>query len=144
MITEREIKFIESIDCNFPYHNKQKCLKLIDIALTLSPDAMFFVIQEICRVPASMKSKISSESLFELLEVIKTKFEHQLKELVIEVACKLINGEELTVDDAISKMEIIKKYPRQYAAFSILYFSCDDKDEKLEPIMDSIRNEWNK
>ncbi len=35
-------------------------------------------------------------------------------------------------------MQIARKYPGQYAALSIIYFSCDDKNGELENVLDTI------
>jgi hypothetical protein len=34
-------------------------------------------------------------------------------------------------------------HPQQYAALSIIYFSIDDEDGKLEKVWNSITTEWN-
>jgi hypothetical protein len=142
MTTEEENIFIDKIDCNFPYHDRQECIKLIDTAATFSTNAMFAVIAEICRVPHSEKENVTTEFLLDLLSQTKSKFNHPLKEIVLDTADKMIQGTELKVDNAIAKMKIIKKYPGQLAALSILYFSCDDKDGKLEPVWKDIMNDW--
>jgi hypothetical protein len=144
MPTDIEIKFIDSIDCNFPYHDRQKCLRLIDEAAGISVNAIFSVTEEICRIPVSEKEKVQKSYLLDLLAYTKDKFEHPIKEIIFDTADKMIREQDLTVDEVIKGMEIIKEYRGQFAALSILYFSCDDKDEKLEPMFNQIRSDWNK
>ncbi len=67
MTPEKEIKFIDSIDCNVPYHDKEKCLRLIDEAAEISVNAVFSVTEEICRVPVSERDKIELSYLLDLL-----------------------------------------------------------------------------
>lgn len=129
MTTEAEIFFINRIGCSFPYHDKKSCLKLIEEAATLSTNAMFYIIEEICRIPTSEREHVATDFLLDLLSIIRTKFNHPLKEMVLETACKIVKGQRLAVDEVIIKMETIKNYKKQYAALSILYFSCDGKDE---------------
>ncbi|HEX4372050.1 MAG TPA: hypothetical protein VHZ50_01980, partial [Puia sp.] len=88
MTTEAENMFIDRIDCNLPYHDKAACLSLIDEASTLSINAMFSLIEEICRIPSSDKDGIETDFLIDLLTQTKIKFNHALKEMVLETACK--------------------------------------------------------
>lgn len=143
MVSEEEIRFIDAIDCNFPYWNKNECLLLIDEAIAILPNAVYTVIEEICRIPVSERENVSPIFLHELLNIISEKFEHPLKEPVIEVARLMVDNKDITVKEAIILMENIRKYPGQYAALSILYFSCDDNRGKLEELYDSILKEWN-
>ena len=144
MTYDNEIQFLDKIDCNFPYLDKQESLRLIEQASTLSTNALFSIIEELCRIPESERPNVSIEILLDLLTLTANKINHPIKDLIIETAGKIIRREELTVDDVILKLQTVQKYPGQFAALSILYFSCDDIDEKLEPIWDNIINEWNK
>ena len=144
MTDDNEIQFLDKIDCNFPYNDIQECERLIEQALTLSTNALFAVIEELCRIHESERSNVSTETLLDLLALTASKLNHPLKDIILDTADKMIRKQELTVDEAILKMQTVQKYPGQFAALSILYFSCDDKDEKLEPIWNDITTEWNK
>jgi len=123
---------LELIDCCFPYGNKERCIELIDQSLSISPNAVYKVVEEICRIPASERQNVSETFLLELLNVIDNKFEHPVKDLVFEVARVLIKKGEISVDDAILKMEELVKYKDAFSARSIMYVSCDDTEGKLE------------
>lgn len=129
-MTEKE--FLELIDCNFPYGDRQRCVELIDRSLSISPNAVFAVVEEICRIPGSERQNVSETFLLELLNGIDNKFEHPIKGLVFEVARVLIKRGKISVDDAVLKMEEIVKYQDAFSARSIVYFSCDDTEGKLE------------
>ena len=144
MTTEAEDKFMDRIRCNFPYHSKEKSFSLIEEAATISTNAIFAVIEEICRIPASERGNVETSFLHELLSRTVLKLDHPLKNMVVDAASKMIDEQELDVDDVINKMGIIKTYPGQYSALSILYFSCDDKEEKLDPIWSAILALWHK
>lgn len=144
MTDHNEIEFLDKIDCNFPYQNRQESLRLIEQASTFSANALFSVIEELCRIPESERPNVATEILLDLLSFTANKLDHPLKELIVETACKMIRRQELSVEDVILKMQTVQKYTGQFAALSILYFSCDDKDQKLEPIWENIINEWNK
>ena len=137
-----EIQFLDKIDCNFPYQDKEESLGLIEQAATLSSNALFAVIEELCRIPESQRLTVSTETLLELLSLTALKLDHPLKDLIVSVADKMIRRQELTLDDAILKMQQVQRYPGQFAALSILYNSCEDGEGKLEPIWNKITHEW--
>jgi len=144
MTEDIEIEFLNRIRCAFPYNDSNENVRLINEAATLSPNALFSVIEELCRIPESERINVTTETLNELLILTARKLNHPLKELIVETANKMINEQELIVEDVIHKMKTVQEYPGQFAALSILYSSCDDKEEKLEPIWDSIVKTWNK
>lgn len=143
MTNSTESQFIDKIDCKFPYHDRQESLQLIEQAAALSPNALYAIIHELCLIPHSKRSSVTTETLVDLLAITANQFNHPLKELIVDTADKMIRRQELTVEDVILKMQIVQKYPGQFAALSILYFSCDDKDGKMEPIWENIISEWN-
>lgn len=129
-MTEKD--FLELIDGAFPYDNKERCFELINQSLSISPNAVYAVVEEICRIPVSESQIVSETLLLELLNVIEEKFEHPVKALILEVARVILRRGEISVDDAILKMEELAKYKDAFSARSIVYFSCDDTEGKLE------------
>lgn len=144
MKTEKENNFFEKIHCRFPYHDKELCLQLIEEGVLLSTDSAFKIIEELARITKDDRKGLEDGYLKDLLSMTSSKFEHPMKEMIVEVAKKMIDSEGITVDEAVSKLESVRKFPGQYSALSILYFSCNDKEEKLDPIWKDIINEWNK
>lgn len=144
MANQSDKVFIGKIDCNFPYHDKEACLRLIDEAAALSTNSMFFVIEQLCRLPSSDKGNVTADFLLNLLSVTERKFHHPLKEMVVDIASKMIQGQKLAVDEAISRMENVKNYKEQFAALSIVYFSCEDKEDRLDTAWNNIISDWNK
>lgn len=59
-----------------------------------------------------------------------------------EVAEAIILKRLLPVDEVISRMKILAAGPPLFSALSILYFSGDDVEERLEPIYDRIQKRW--
>lgn len=139
-----EIDFVNKIDCRFPYGNRKECLNLIDEALGVSSNAVFSVIEEICRAPLSEREKVSNRHLSELLNAIDERFEHPLKEMILSVTNRLIRQQEISVGSAEEYMKAVDDFPGQYAALDIVYFSCDDRDGKLESLWDDIIARWRK
>ncbi len=119
MIQENEIEFLNKIDCNFPYQGRQESMRLIELASRISTNALFSVIEELCRIPESVRPNVSTETLLDLLDTTANKLNHPLKEIIVDAANKMILCQEQTVDETILKMYTVKKYPGQYAALSI-------------------------
>lgn len=142
MKTLQELEFIDKIDGNFPYHDHAECLRLIDEAIRISPNCVFAVVEEICRIPDEERENTSFLFLNDLIKTIEKKFEHPLKELVFAVAKRMLKQEETPVEEAGKNLEQVRPYPRQYAAMNILYYSCFDDEGKLDKVWDSIIKEW--
>lgn len=138
----QELEFIDKIDSNFPYHDHAQCLKLIDEAISISPNAVFAVVEEICRIPDEDRENTSFLFLNDLLKTIDKKFEHPLKDLVFKIAKRMLQQEETPVEEAALNLERVRKYPMQYSAMNILYYSCFDDEGKLDQVWDSIIKEW--
>jgi hypothetical protein len=138
----KELEFIDKIDCNFPYHDHQTCLNLIDEALGISPNSVFAVVEEICRIPDEERENTPFLFLMDLLKTIDRKFEHPLKELVFKVAKRMIKQEETSVEETALNIEQVRPHVRQYAALNIIYYSCFDDEGKLNKAWDSIIREW--
>lgn len=144
MYSEKENNFFEKIHCRFPYHDKELSLQLIEEGVSLSTDLAFKIIEELARITRGDRKGLEDGYLQDLLRITSSKFEHPIKEMIVDVAKKMIDSEGITVDEALLKLENVRNFPGQYSALSILYFSCNDKKEKLEPIWKDIINKWNK
>lgn len=137
----KELEFIDKIEDNFPFDNYIECVKLIDEAITISPNAVFSIVEEICK-KASEKN-ISKAALINFLKQIDTKFNHPLRKLILETAQRIILREIISVDETNKNMEVLKAYPMQYAALSILCFYTKDTNGSLKKCWNQITTEWN-
>jgi hypothetical protein len=136
-----EKAYLDEIDGCFPYKDWGRCVGLIDRGIVISPNAAFGALHEICRPGASADA--SPLFLMSLLDYWRSRFKHPAADFIAEAASSLIRGHGLTAEDVIAKMRILAPYRAQYAALSILYFSCADPDESVERIDAEIRNSWN-
>jgi hypothetical protein len=137
---DAEKHFADEIDCRFPYGDLDACKRLIDCGIAISPGAAFAALHEICR--PSRHARVTAERLLELLDYWRSRFDHPAAQMMQEVARAIIFKQPLPVDDVIARMNILAGYPPLFPALSILYFSCDDVDERLEPIYDKIWKRW--
>jgi hypothetical protein len=135
-----EKEFRDEIDCCFPYDDFDQCKRLINRGIAISPYASFAVLHEICRPGQSVS--VSADRLMQLLEYWRSRFDHPAAEMMREVAHSMILKRYLPVDEVIARMGILAEYPGLSPALEILYFSCDDVGEKLEPLYDGIHKRW--
>lgn len=140
MTPEQEEEFIDKIDGNFPYEDALAASALMLEASRLSPKACFKVIQEICGIEDFKREEISDMQLISMVNEMKRKFEHPLKELITDVAIKIINKVDLPLDQALAAMQEVRKYPELYPPLWILYFSC--YEDGVEELKEEIIDEW--
>ena len=69
-------------------------------------------------------------------------YEHPVKEFVIEAGMAIINGIDFPVRKAIEHLKLISEHPNNYCALSIVYFSCNDVDGRVDEIYNQIINKW--
>ncbi|MCW5703552.1 MAG: hypothetical protein KIT82_13350 [Bradyrhizobium sp.] len=139
-MTDIEQSFMDEIDARFPYEDRERCAALIDRGIAISPNAAFAVLHEICRPGRGVS--VSADRLMEHLAYWRSAFKHPAADMLAEVAEAMIHRRDLPVEDVIGRMRILAQYPGLYAALAILYFSCDDVDERIEPVDAEIRNNW--
>ena len=135
-----EAEFNDLLDCNFPYNDRTAALALFDRAKAISPNAMFLVLDEICRPGVGVS--VSKETLLELIDVWAVSMDHPLSAPVVSVARIIASGSECSVPAAAALMEKVAQYKGQYAALSIAYMSCNDSDNLLEARESDIRTQW--
>jgi translation elongation factor EF-Tu-like GTPase len=116
---------------------------LIDEAKGISTNSVFKVIEEIARIPASKRENVTELELKSLLQKTIDGFEHPFLNSIAKTALLMIEKKEQSVDKAIDIMEEIEKYPEQWSALSLVYFSCDDINGIADKKFDEIREKWN-
>ena len=141
-----ETPFEARIDAQFPYRDRSASSALIQEAPRISLNAVFCVLDEICRPPNS--SAVTRERQLELLAEWSSTFEHDLKEPLLNCANGLIEGRALPWPDVESVMEQIGRFEAQRAALSVAYFAgdsdSDEGDAALERAHRRISASWNK
>ena len=133
-----EAEFIDSIDCQFPYDTEEKWRSLITQGVSISPNAAFMILHEICRPPRSVDPNVMGAILKQWCQ----QFTHPLVEIVLPAAESMINGKELPVAKCMDIMRIVAAYKDQYNALSIPYFACDDTNGEAEHLHQKIITAW--
>ncbi len=134
-----EEKFLDSIDCRFPYEDESQWKALILQGKAISENASFGVLHEIARKPFG--NQVSEKTQLAMVDFWEAKNEHPLAKSVIEAAKAIITGNLLSVEKVLELLSQVQVYRNQYSALSIIYFACDDikglTDEKWQEIVNS-------
>jgi hypothetical protein len=137
-MTEQE--FLDAIDCNFPYRDEAFARRLVLEACGPSANAAFAVLDELARPGKGVDAPIEiRQSLISLLE---STLKHPLVPVLVPVARRLVVGENVSVPDACACLNAIRAYPEQYAALTLAYLSCDDRDREADRLNEHIRKSW--
>jgi hypothetical protein len=134
--------FRDSIDASFPYQNRDQALDIIKNATEFGAEGIYAVIFELTYPGGPETEYPDSKTRSEFLDIVTKNFEHPLKKLVINVARSVIGGKELSVDEAVHRMQVIRKYPNEYDPLNIMYFSCDDRGNVADDLFMQIKIEW--
>lgn len=135
-----ETDFISSIDCRFPYNDENKWINIMSRAIAISPNAMFMVLHELCRVPAS--ANISQEKLLNIITEWENIFEHSAKEFVVEAGKAIIQNCLFSESKTVDYLKKIEPFDGQYNALTIIYFASNDFTDKIEQYYSEILNQW--
>lgn len=146
-----EQAFIDSIDCRFPYTDRDAGRQLVFEACCLSANAAFAVLNELARPGVGADAPVEVRQ--ELISLLEDCLEHPsgalsmagvstLAPILVPVARRLVAGDELSVPEAVVCMQAIRSYSGQYAALSLAYMSCDDVAGEADALYKEIMNSW--
>jgi hypothetical protein len=139
-----EASFEPSIDARFPYADASSASAIIVRGWSISLNAAFCVLHELCRPPAG--EAVSKERMFELVEEWSLGPDHPLKQPMLRCARALIQNEPLPWHEASAVMQEIGLYDGQRAALGIAYFAGDSStsegDIALSNTNHRIRETW--
>ncbi len=141
---EAEIRFAAKIDCRFPYRDRVMASAIIKEGWSISMDAAFGVLYEICLKPKS--ERVSRKRQHELIDEWAVDFDHPLKESMLRCARVLAEKQYLPWQEAVSVMEQIQQFEGEYSALNIACFAGDrdsvEGDAELEAAHERICKEW--
>lgn len=139
-----EVTFEAKIDARFPYDDKATSSALIAEACSISLNALYCVLDEICRPPKS--SGVTEQRQRELIAEWSSAFEHELKAPLVRCANALVSGQALKWRDAVSVIEDVGRFEAQRAALSVAYFAGDCDSDEGDAALDSaqrrVREAW--
>ncbi|WP_299986139.1 hypothetical protein [uncultured Ruegeria sp.] len=135
-----EAEFSQSIDCSFPYANREEAIELIDVALSISTNAAFMVLEEMCRPPQGID--VEKETLLDLIDAWSNRVDHPLARSIVPIARLMAEGNHLSGREAEKVAKSIAGFKGQYSALNIAFFSSNDANESLEIVINQIRERW--
>ena len=77
-------EFDQLIDCRFPYRDEPEWKRLTDLGRSISPNAHFITLGEICRPPRS--AKVTAAQQTRMMHYWAEGFEHPLTAVALECA----------------------------------------------------------
>ena len=135
-----ETEFSRIIDARFPYHDPAEAIELIEIANSISHNAAFMVLEEICRPPFDVE--VSTKTIIALIDLWKDRTSHPLVHSVVKAARTIAMGSNQSVNGALQLMKEVAPFTGQYCALNIAYYSCDDINGEIEAAKDEICRLW--
>jgi hypothetical protein len=135
-----ETEFIEAIDSRFPYASPLKWKPLVSCAPRISPNAAFMVLHELCRPPSPLSATYASRRI--IFDHLTRRFRHPLLSGLRALILTSMRGELVSVSTAAAAMRRVARYPGQENILAICYFSCNDRNGRLDALYESIVDAW--
>ena len=139
-----EAEFEVRIDARFPYGDPVRSTALIEEARSISLNAVFCVLDEICRPPKS--ELVTPERQKELVAEWSARLDHELKMPLLTCAAALMDHQPLDWRKAVEIMDRIGQFDGQRGALSVAYFAGDcesqEGDSALEAAYKRITKTW--
>ena len=140
-IKERE--FMERIDAKFPYKDAKKIEELISQASSLSMNAVFTIVYETVCMPRGQENKsVTPADRVYILSRLRSSFEHPLKDLVLGIAERSIQGIGLSRNEVLAAMKTISAYPKLHQALSVVLSAGEDAFTEADEEYDRIIKMW--
>jgi hypothetical protein len=138
-----EAEFLNEIDCQFPYFDPERALALAAEACSISANAAFGVVYEICNVPRGVVA--DPETSEAVLRRIDTLFSHPVAKVILSLARGRIRGQHPTSSEQIDAMRRVSAFPGQYYALQVALYAGDPEDpwdDDLDRVYDEILADW--
>ena len=137
-----EEDFLSSINCKFPYEDKEACLSLIDKSVSISDNASYAVLEAICCKP--FMHPIKTKDQLELIDAWKKRNTHPSMENIIEAAIACVHSPDgLPEDKVIRYMDELAPFKNQHKALMILYSSIENTTSgAYQDKFNEIRGLW--
>jgi uncharacterized protein with ATP-grasp and redox domains len=136
-----EVTFITTIDCQFPYADEQAWQSIAIQGATISDNAAFAVLHEICCAPIG---EASAALQHKMLEFWVTQYSHPISPIVVEAGKAIIDQTDLPLETVLKYMDQIAPYYGLYNALAIVYFACDDITGEADKKYNEILGKWQK
>jgi hypothetical protein len=135
-----ESEFIDQIDCNFPHQDLAAAVALMKLGASISPNAAFMVLYEICSVP--YHPKVRPYLVQKRIELWATHFHHPINELIVPVAIKIVRNRSISISRCLKYLDRVAQYPGLYNALNIVSSSCNVDSGLIDEKCHKVTKQW--
>lgn len=143
---DREVEFINSIDCCFPYDDSAQWTALIEQSVDISANAAFMVLFEISwgagEIIRGRRSFANPEDFALMLRYWRERVSHPLAELLANDVEQFMAGRELDSQAALARLDAITGYQGLYSALSVIG-AIYAFNEEVDAYLEAINFRWN-
>lgn len=133
-----EEEYIDSIDTGFPYRTETKWKATIDEGVSISDNAAYAALYEICAAPPEV-------FLWERRRMIaywSSRYEHPTKQVVLKAVTAIIEERALSEEQAIDCLEGIAPYVGLDSAAIIIYHASSGDSPAFLKKYNEIGDRW--
>lgn len=143
--TDRKSIFLEGIDCNLPYRDPHQVRRIFKEGLSISDEAVFGVMREICHLPGGYNTrKPIRRYAWKYLNNIPKYFKHPLLDIAVDSGNCQLKYIDLPDEETLKRMARVKQFPKLYSALQIVSMTSPDEEGKIDNSYDAILAEWHK
>jgi hypothetical protein len=127
-----ETEFNLSIDCRFPYQDRNTAIALARQACSISSNCVFMVAYECLLPPRS--AIVSKDIVNEVIDELETLFDDPLKEIMFKIIRAKLDSHTVDKQWAIQALNIISSEDvgKYFCATTIILLCFDESDEIYE------------
>ena len=133
-------KFINLIDNNFPYNNLDDSINLVNKAIKIWPECVYYILHELIRIPESKKKKVHYKYIEEIINYIDKKFSHKFKSDFLLITRILVKWKKISDVDILNYIEKFEDCKDMLIPINILYFSSEDEFWYIEAKFNKINS----
>jgi hypothetical protein len=139
-----EAQLISDVDAKFPYEDAKAAASLMKRACSISSNAAFTIPYELAVRPRSAELEVEPETVLLLLDIWARLFEHPLKVMILRFAQAMVRGEPMPLTVALDAMDLVAKYPGEYQALNVVYFSQRNtgNDAEVDALYNAVHAAW--
>ena len=135
-----EEDFISSIDANFPFEEKL-AVEVMEVANSISDNACYYVLFEICCLPLS--KKISPETQLEFLCLWRDRCHPKMKDVGLQTAQSIIKGIPQSYEFISQNMKKLCEFTNQFSLLDLLEISGVDHYLEMASDSQAVVDYWN-
>jgi hypothetical protein len=139
-VTVNESEFIDQIDCNFPHRKPMEVLCLIKLGASITPNAAYMVLYEICSVPYI--PKLRPYLIQKRIELWEKYSPHPLNKIVVPLAIKIVRNRQISISRCLKYLDQVAQYPKMFNALNIVSSACDDPTGLVDERCHEIVHKW--